>query len=318
MRIGKIILSRTAALAPMAGVADRAFREICREQGACFVVGEMASAKGLCYGSQKTRELLEVTQAERPMAVQLFGNEPETMAKAAMMALKYKPDWIDINMGCPAPKITGGGSGSALMKNLPLAREVIRAVVSAADVPVTLKIRKGWDSTHTAAVEVAGIAEQEGVAALTVHGRTREQMYAPPVDLEIIAQVKRAVSIPVIGNGDIASVQSMIEMYEKTRCDLVMIGRGALGKPWLFGEIKAYIKNGKSISAPQLSQRMELLLRQVKLAIGYKGEYAAMREARSHAAWYLKGMTGAAALRREAGGLCVYEDLERLVSLVIG
>ena len=317
MRIGKITLPRTAALAPMAGVADRAFREICRSQNACFVVGEMVSSKGLCYNSQKTRELLEVTQAERPMAIQLFGNEPETMARAAVMALEYNPDWIDINMGCPAPKITGGGSGSALLKNLPQAREIIRAVVRAVDIPVTVKIRKGWDSTHTAAVEAAGIAEQEGAAAITVHGRTREQMYAPPVDLEIIAQVKRSVSIPVIGNGDVVSVDSAIEMYEKTNCDLVMIGRGALGAPWLFEQIKAYIEDGRRIPEPTLPQRMEFLLQQVKSAIEYKGEYCAMREARSHAAWYLKGMPGAAALRREAGGLRTYADLEKLVAMVL-
>jgi len=317
MRIGNITLPRTAALAPMAGVADRAFREICVAQNACFVVGEMVSAKGLCHGSEKSLELLEVSSGERPMATQIFGDEPETMAKAAVVAQRFNPDWIDINMGCPAPKITGGGAGSALMKDLPLAREIIRAVVGAVDVPVTVKIRKGWDDTLINAVELAGIAEQEGVAAVTVHGRTRTQMYAPPVDLDIIAQVKRALSIPVIGNGDIVSVKAAIEMYEQTNCDLVMIGRGALGTPWLFEQIRAYMEDGTNLAEPELPQRMEFLLQQVKLAVAYKGEYCAMREARSHAAWYLKGMPRAAALRREAGRLSTYADLERLVGEVL-
>jgi len=302
----------------MAGAADRAFREICRRHGACYVVGEMASSKGLCYGSAKSAELLSVTEAERPMAIQLFGDEPETMAKAAVLALEYKPDWIDVNMGCPAPKITGGGSGSALLKNLPLAREIIRAVVkAAAGTPVTVKIRKGWDSSNIAAVEAAGIAEQEGASAVTVHGRTREQMYAPPVDLDIIAQVKRSASIPVIGNGDVTSVETAIEMYEKTGCDMVMIGRGALGSPWVFAQIKAYMEHGKTLPPPELSERMNIMLEQVKLACEYKGEFAAMREARSHAAWYLKGMSGAAALRRQAGQLKTYEDLEELARAVL-
>jgi len=318
MKIGNITLPRTAALAPMAGVADRAFREICCGQNACFVVGEMVSAKGLCHGSEKSSELLEVSAGERPMAVQIFGDEPYTMAKAAAMALRYNPNWIDINMGCPAPKITSGGAGSALMKNLPLAREIIRAVVRAVDIPVTVKIRKGWDDTLINAIELAGIAEQEGAAAVTVHGRTRAPMYAPPVDLDIIAPVKRAVSIPVIGNGDVVSVQTAIEMYEATNCDLIMIGRGALGAPWLFEQIRAYMEEGKNLPEPELAQRMEFLLRQVKAAVSYKGEYRAMREARSHAAWYLKGMPGAAALRREAGRLNTYQDLERLVRDVLG
>ena len=319
MKIGTKVLARTAALAPMAGVADRAFREICAEMGACYVLGEMASAKGLTLGSAKTGELLAVTDKERPMAIQLFGSEPDIMAQAAQMAVTFRPDAIDINMGCPAPKIVGGGSGSALMKNLPLAGEVIRAVRAAVppELPVTVKIRRGWDEALCNAVEAAEIAQAAGAAAITVHGRTRSQMYAPPVDLDCIAAVKQAVSIPVIGNGDVNSVESAVEMYEKTGCDLVMVGRGALGNPWLFAQIDAYMLAGKRLPAPDWEEKMAMLCRHIRLACDYKGEYAALREARSHAAWYLKGLRGGAALRRQAGTLTVYEDLEKLAALVL-
>jgi nifR3 family TIM-barrel protein len=246
------------------------------------------------------------------MAVQLFGDEPEAMAEAAVIAAGYHPDWIDINMGCPAPKIAGSGSGAALLKNLSLAREVIRAVVRATPLPVTVKLRKGWDGDEITAVEAAGIAEQEGAAAVTIHGRTRAQMYAPPVDLRCIAAVKRAVSIPVIANGDICDADSAVQMLEQTGCDLLMIGRGALGNPWVFRQLKAYFEQGVRLPEPGIEERLALLLEQIRRACGYKGEYAAMREARSHAAWYFKGMQGAAALRREAGQLRVYGDLRAL------
>lgn len=296
----------------MAGVADRAFREICVELGACYVVGEMASAKGMHYNSNKTAQLLGVADAERPMAVQLFGDEPEFMAKAAVMALAYQPDALDINMGCPAPKIAGGGSGSALLKSLPLAGSIIKAVSQAVEIPVTVKIRTGWDETSLNAVEAAVIAEENGAAAITVHGRTRAQMYAPPVNLDMIAQVKRAVSIPVIGNGDIDSVDAAINMYERTGCDLVMAGRGALGAPWLFAQIAAYYKDGTRLPPPEPDERMDIMLRHIRLACLYKGEHCAMREARKHAAYYLKALPHAAALRRQASQLTHYEDLEQL------
>lgn len=319
MKLGNLEIKKTAALAPMAGVADRAFREICAEFGACYVVGEMASSKGMSHNSKKTAELLAVSDMERPAAVQLFGDEPETMANAAKMALAHKPDVIDINMGCPAPKIAGGGSGAALMKNLPLAGEIIRAVVSAAgDLPVTVKIRKGWDENSINAVEAAILAEQCGAAAVTVHGRTRSQMYAPPVDLDIIEQVKRAVSIPIIGNGDIDSAEKAAEMYKKTGCDLVMTGRGALGRPWLFGQIDAYLTRGERMPEPELDEKMAVMLRHIALACGYKGERTAMREARKHVAWYLKGIRGAADFRRKAGLLERYEQLEELAREVLG
>lgn len=319
MKLGKLEIKKTAALAPMAGVADRAFREICAGFGACYVVGEMASSKGMSHNSKKTAELLAVSNIERPMAVQLFGDEPETMANAAKMALIYNPDVIDINMGCPAPKIAGGGSGAALMKNLELAGRIIRAVVNAAGgLPVTVKLRKGWDENNINAVEAAILAEQCGAAAVTVHGRTRSQMYAPPVDLDIIREVKRAVSIPVIGNGDVDSVEKAVEMYEKTGCDLVMVGRGALGRPWLFGQIDAYLERGVIQPEPDLEEKMAVMLRHISLACRYKGEHAAMREARKHVAWYLKGLHGAAALRRKAGLLERYEQLEELAGEVLG
>ncbi|MDL2232911.1 tRNA dihydrouridine synthase DusB [Ruminococcaceae bacterium OttesenSCG-928-L11] len=317
MKLGNITLPRTAALAPMAGVADRAFREVCAEMGACYMVGEMASAKGLTYQSTKTAELLEVTDLQRPMAVQLFGDEPEVMAQAVGIALQFEPDVIDINMGCPAPKIAGNGSGSALMKTPALAKRIVEAVVAASTVPVTVKIRRGWDETLLNAVEIATLAEEAGAAAITVHGRTRVQMYAPPVDLDCIAAVKQAVSVPVIGNGDVCDVESAVEMYERTGCDLVMIGRGALGNPWVFFQIQSYMLWGERVAEPSLEEKMDGMLRHIKRACLYKGEHVAMREARSHVGWYLKGIRGAAALRRRTSSLSHYDELEALARDVL-
>ena len=317
LKLGSLHLPKTAALAPMAGVGDRAFREICAEHGACYVVGEMASAKGLSHQSEKTARLLQIGEAERPCGLQLFGDEPDTMARAARMALAYRPDVLDINMGCPAPKIAGGGSGSALLKNLPLAGEIIGAVVQAVDLPVTVKIRKGWDDTTVNAEETARLAEEKGAAAIVVHGRTRAQMYTPPVDLDSIARVKRAVSIPVIGNGDVTSVEKAVEMYEATGCDLVMIGRGALGAPWLFRQIDAYFQRGVRLPEPEPEEKMAVLLRHIRLACGYKGERRAMREARTHAAHYFRGWRCAAELRRRSGKLEAYEDLEALARFAL-
>ena len=299
----------------MAGAADRAFREICAELGACWVVGEMASAKGMGMGSKKTAELLLLSEKERPGAVQLFGSDPDAMAFAAEMASSFNPDAIDVNMGCPAPKVTAGGGGSALMKNLPLAGEIIRAVSRASGVPVTVKLRKGWDDDSINAVEAAVLAEENGAAAVTVHGRTRQQMYAPPVDLGIIAAVKKAVSIPVIGNGDVTDIKSAVMMYEKTGCDLVMIGRGALGSPWIFRQLKEYFTRGIVLPEPEPDEKIKIMLKHIRLACAYKGEHAAMREARKHAAWYFKGLRGAAALRRRAGALEYFEQLEDLAKL---
>lgn len=317
MKIGTIEIKRTAALAPMAGVTDCAFRQICKEFGAAYMVGEMASAKGMHYSDRKTARLLGVTDLERPIAVQLFGDDPQILAEAAKMAFAYRPDVIDLNMGCPAPKIAGHGGGSALMKNPLLAGKITEAVVRAVDLPVTVKFRKGWDDDTVNAKEFARIMEQSGAAAVTVHGRTRQQYYAPPVDLDIIAEVKQAVSIPVIGNGDCVDIQSVIHMYEYTKCDLVMVGRGALGNPWLFEQIDRYFSDGVELAAPDLQTKLSVMLRHMKLVCETKGERNGMREARKHAAWYMKGMRGAPAFRKQAGMLCTYADAVRLAEDVL-
>ena len=317
MRIGNIELPKTAALAPLAGVGDRAMREISREFGACWTVGEMASSKGLSYGSKKSAELLEINEKERPTAVQLFGSEPETMAEAARMALEYRPDAIDIDFGCPVPEVAGNGGGAALMRDPGLAGRLVHAVTSAVDIPVTVKFRAGWDSEHINAVEFAKICEENGAAALTVHGRTRMQMFAPPVDLEIIRLVKEAVSIPVIGNGDVDSPEAAKRMYDETGCDLVMGGRGAMGNPWIFKRIAHYLETGELLPEPTAEERMSVLKKHVRLLCEYKGEYVGMREARKHSSWYIKGMRGAAEFRRECGELTTPEDLERLIDKVL-
>ena len=301
----------------MAGVADRAFRRRCMDYGASFVVGEMVSAKGLTYGDRKSAQLLELDEDIRPAGIQLFGDNPEIMAKAALMAMEYKPDWIDINMGCPAPKIVGNHCGSALMRDPELCRRIVRAVKDAVSVPVTVKIRKGYAKNEVNAVEVACACEAGGVDAITVHGRTRDQMYAPPVDWDVIRRVKRAVRVPVIGNGDVVDAQSAAALYEQTGCDMIMVGRGALGAPWIFAQIEAYLEHGRILPTPPIAKRMEELMRQVSLAAKYKGERVALLEGRKHAAWYMNGMRGAAAMRREAGQINTLEELAQLCCRVI-
>lgn len=316
IKIGNIAIEQTAALAPMASVADRAYRQICKEYGACYLVGEMASAKGLCYSDKKTHALLHVEESEYPMAVQLFGDDPEFMAKATKVAANYHPQMIDVNMGCPVPKVAGNGSGSALMKTPELAYDIIKAMTAVTDIPITVKIRKGWDSESVNAVEFARLMQDAGAAAITIHGRTKQQMYHPPVDLNIIKAVKAAVSIPVIGNGGITSAIEVKQMYDYTGCDLVMVGQATYGRPWIFSQIKSYLETGILLPEPTIEERLEVMLRHIELIVSYKGEKMGMREGRKHAAWYIKGSKNAAAFRHRCGALATLDDLKELVKSV--
>ena len=317
MKIGNFEINGYAALAPMAGVADRACRELCIEFGAAYVVTEMVSSKGLTMHDRKSDKLMMLGETEKPAAVQIFGYDPATMAEAAKKAAATGCEAIDINMGCPAPKIAGNGGGSALMKDPDLAARITETCAKAVDLPVTVKIRAGWDENSINAVEMAKMQENSGAAAITVHGRTRKQMYAPPVDLDIIKQVKQAVSIPVIGNGDIVDAVSAENMYKTTGCDFIMIGRGALGAPWVFTQINEYFKNGIILPDPPIEERMETMIRHISKLCEYKGEYVGMREARKHSGWYIKGVRGAAALRQEIGSLETMEQLRKVAQKVI-
>ena len=312
MLIGNVLIDGFAALAPMAGVADMAVRTVSREHGACYAVGEMTSAKGVFMGSQKSAELLACDEA-RPFAVQLFGVDPDCIREAARQAAQRKPDIIDLNMGCPAPKIVSGGAGSALLKNLSLAEKIAKAAVEGAgDIPVTAKIRKGYEAADDVAVEAAKMLEAAGMSAITVHGRTRAQMYSPPVDISCIARVKAAVSVPVIGNGDIFTAQDAKSMFEQTGCDLVMIGRGALGNPWLFNEVNAIMKGEAAPKRPTLDERLSVMRREIELLIADKGERVGFREARKHVSWYMTGLRGAAALRRLCGEINDWDSIEAI------
>lgn len=312
MKIRDVEIKNGICLAPMAGIADRAFRELCINYGAGCTVTEMVSAKGFTMGDKKSRALLVLGETENPAAAQLFGDNPEIMAQAAVKCLEFKPRIIDINMGCPAPKIAMNGGGASLMKKPQLAGEIIKAVSSAVSIPVTVKIRKGWDDESVNAVELAQTAEKNGAAAVTVHGRTRMQMYSGSVDYNIIAKVKQAVSIPVIGNGDIRDEQTAAFMLEKTNCDAIMIGRGALGNPWLFQRLNAYLGECRVLPDVSVNEKMTVMLKHIQKIIDYKGEYTAMREARHHAAYYTKGLRGGAAFRREIGQLETFEQLQEL------
>ncbi|MEE0958251.1 MAG: tRNA dihydrouridine synthase DusB [Ruminococcus sp.] len=311
--IGGVRLRSRALLAPMAGLTDRAYRELCMRNGAGWCVSEMVSSKALSFKSKKSEELMEISGSERPCGIQIFGDDPQCMADAAKRAAENLPDFIDINMGCPAPKISGNGSGCALMRQPQLCGEIVHAVTSVSPVPVTVKLRKGWDDQSVNAVEVAKICEQAGAAAVTVHGRTRMQYYKPPVDYDIIRQVREAVSIPVIANGDIDSAQKAKAVMEQTGCDFVMVGRASLGNPWLFAQINAYLENPDApLYTPSVDEKLDTMVSQVSDMVRYKGEYIAIRQARKLVVGYFKGMKGAAALRNEAGRIETLEDLIRL------
>ena len=313
LNIGGVPLKSHAVLAPMAGVSDRAYRELCVRFGAAYCVSEMVSSKALSFNSKKSEELMEISDLERPCGIQIFGDDPKCMADAAKPALENKPDIIDINMGCPAPKISSNGSGSALMKNPRLCGEIVKAVTAVTDIPVTVKIRKGWDDDSVNAVEVAKICESAGAAAITVHGRTRQQYYKPPVDYDIIRAVRESVSVPVIANGDIDSAERAKEVMDITGCDLVMIGRATLGNPWIFSQINAYLENPNvKIHTPDLEERLGVMIEHIGKMVEYKGEHMAMLQARKLVVGYFKGMKGAAALRNEAGKIKTLDDLYEL------
>lgn len=312
LKIGNVELENNLILAPMAGVTDLPFRLLCKEQGAALCCMEMVSAKGIYYNNKNTESLLTVDERERPVSLQLFGSDPEIMAAMAAKIEHRNFDILDINMGCPVPKVVNNGDGSALMKNPVLAGKIIEGMVKAIDKPVTVKIRKGFDDEHINAVEMAHVAQESGAAAIAVHGRTREQYYSGKADWSIIADVKQAVSIPVIGNGDILDAKDVIAMKEQTDCDGFMIGRGAQGNPWIFHQILHYFETGELIGKPPMEEMVKTMLRHTKLQIEFKGDYLGIREMRKHAAWYTAGYKGASKLRGRINDVESYDELEQL------
>lgn len=312
--IGNVKIEGRLGLGPMAGVTDLPFRLLCKEKGADLVYTEMVSAKGIIYNNSNTKKLLEVSDKERPAAVQLFGSDPDIMAEAAKRIEHMNFDILDINMGCPVPKVVNNGEGSALMNNPRLVADIVYKVSRAINKPVTVKIRKGFDKDRATAVEIAKIAEQSGAAAVAVHGRTRDQFYSGKADWDIIRRVKEAVSIPVIGNGDIVTPEDAGNMLTQTGCDGLMIARGARGNPWIFEQVKAYLNTGVLIPRPGFDQVMEMILRHARAIIEYKGEYTGVREMRKHVAWYTSGYPGSAKLRNRINEIETIRDLETLLN----
>lgn len=314
MRIGDVTLENNVFLAPMAGITDMPFRILCKEQGCGLVYTEMISAKGIYYNSEKSKELANIDEREKPAAVQLFGSDPLIMATIAERLNDSNAAIIDINMGCPTPKITKNGEGCALMRNPRLAGEIIRAVSSASAKPVTVKIRKGWDENSINAVEIARIAEENGAKAITVHGRTREQFYSGKADWNIIREVKKAVTVPVIGNGDIFRPEDAKGMIDETGCDAVMVARGAQGNPWIFKRILHYLETGESLPEPSIEEKIRMIKRHMRMTVELKGESIGVREMRKHIAWYLKGMRNAAQVREQVFRLNTEEEIIGLLS----
>ena len=313
LQIGNVELPNPLILAPMAGVTDLPFRLLCREQGAGLVCMEMISAKAISFHNRNTKKLMQIAPGEQPVSLQLFGSDPKIIGEVAREIEEQPFDILDLNMGCPVPKIVGNGEGSALMKEPKLVEQIVRETVRAVRKPVTIKIRKGFDDNHVNAVEIAKIAEASGAAAVAVHGRTREQYYPGKADWDIIRRVKEAVRIPVIGNGDVDSPKQAKRLFEETGCDGIMIGRGARGNPWLFGEILTYLETGETRPRPSLQEVRQMMLRHARMQIEYKGDYTGIREMRKHISWYTAGYPHSARLRAQINSVESLAELEELI-----
>lgn len=318
LKIGNAVLPNPLILAPMAGVTDLPFRLLCREQGAGLVCMEMISAKAVAFRNRNTEKLMQTAPGESPVSLQLFGSDPDVISETAKEIEERPFDILDLNMGCPVPKIVGNGEGSALMKNPKLVEQIVARTVRAVKKPVTVKIRKGFDDSHVNAVEIARIAEASGAAAVAVHGRTREQYYSGKADWEIIRKVKEAVRIPVIGNGDVDSPQQAERLLAETGCDGIMIGRAARGNPWLFHQIRVYLETGVMEPRPGFDEVRQMMLRHARMQIDYKGDYTGIREMRKHISWYTAGYPHSARLRAQINSVESFEELEELILTRIG
>ena len=317
LKIGNVEMQNPLVLAPMAGVTDLPFRVLCKEQGAGLICMEMVSAKAILYKNKNTEDLMTIHPGEHPVSLQLFGSDPEILAQIAAQIEERPFDILDFNMGCPVPKVVNNGEGSALMKDPALVRKIVTGMVKAVKKPVTVKFRKGFNDQNINAVEFAKMAESCGVAAVAVHGRTREQYYSGKADWDIIRQVKEAVHIPVIGNGDVTSAEKAAEMRKITGCDGVMIGRGVQGNPWIFRELAEYDRTGTIPPRPTQEEIRNMMLRHARMQLEFKGEYLGIREMRKHVAWYVKGMKGAAKFRAQINQVESYEELEELLKMLI-